>query len=288
MLANSVSRWILIISFFTVFIEPAQGQPQTTVRSVVDRMIEDQQTPIQRGSVDTLIVGRWNQEVTGIATTFMATFDVIKRAQRQGLNLVLTHEPTFYNHLDERDVYGNNDPMVLEKLRFIQENNMVVFRYHDLPHAASPDMIEAGFSADLGWSEFEIGDGKFQSPFKSLGELADFLKSHFQSSTIRVVGDRNMAISTMGIQLGAAGRLTQVSRLNDEIDVLIIGEAREWETIEYARDAMEMGGNTALIVLGHADSEEPGMEYVANWLMDLIPEVPVQFVPAGNPLWSPQ
>jgi len=120
-----------------------------------------------------------------------------------------------------------------------------------------------------------------------LGELADFLKSHFQSSTIRVVGDRNMAISTMGIQLGAAGRLTQVSRLNEEIDVLIIGEAREWETIEYARDALEMGGNTALIVLGHADSEEPGMEYVANWLEELIPEVPVQFVPARNPLWSP-
>ncbi len=119
-------------------------------------------------------------------------------------------------------------------------------------------MIEAGFSADLGWSEFEIGEGKFQSPFKSLGELADFLKIHFQSSTIRVVGDRNMAISTIGIQLGAAGRLTQVSRLNEEIDVLIIGEAREWETIEYARDALEMGGNTALIVLGHADSEEPG------------------------------
>jgi putative NIF3 family GTP cyclohydrolase 1 type 2 len=286
MLPNRISRGLLLIGLFTIFIVPAQGQPQT-VRSVVDRMIENKQTPIQKGSVDTLIVGRWNQEVTGIATTFMATFDVIKRAQRKGLNLVLTHEPTFYNHRDERDVYGINDPVVLEKLRFIEENNMVVFRYHDLPHAASVDLIEAGFSADLGWSEFEIGEGKFQSPFKSLGELADFLKIHFQSSTIRVVGDRNMAISTMGIQLGAAGRLTQVSRLNEEIDVLIIGEAREWETIEYARDALEMGGNTALIVLGHVDSEEPGMEYVAKWLKELIPEVPVQFVPAGNPLWTP-
>ena len=184
-------------------------------------------------------------------------------------------------------VSANHTPDSEELFQWLEENNMVVFRYHDLPHAANVDLIEAGFSADLGWSEFEIGEGKFQSPFKSLGELVDFLKSHFQTSTIRVVGDRNMAISTIGIQLGAAGRLTQVSRLNEEIDVLIIGEAREWETIEYARDALEMGGNTALIVLGHADSEEPGMEYVAKWLKELIPEVPVQFVPAGNPLWAP-
>jgi len=252
-------------------------------------MIEDQQTPLQKGSVDTVIVGRWNQEVTGIATTFMATFDVIKRAQRQGLNLVLTHEPTFYNHLDDLDVYGNQDPVVLEKLRFIQEHNMVVFRYHDLPHQANVDMINAGFAEQLGWQDLNIGNWTFRSPFKTLAELVGFLNNHFKSNTIRVVGNSSMPISSIGIRLGAAGRHSQVQKYNqDQLDVLIIGEAREWETIEYVRDALEAGGNTALIVLGHADSEEPGMEYVANWLKKLIPEVPVRFVPAGNPLWAPK
>ena len=277
---------IISIIFVTCLHSSAQ---QLTVRAVVDRMIEDKQTPIEKGSVDTLIVGRWNQEVTGVATTFMATFEVIKKAQRQGLNLVLTHEPTFYNHLDERDAYGGDDPVVLEKLQFIEEHGMVVFRYHDLPHAASEDMINEGFIADLGWKELEVDNGVYQSPFKSLGQLAGFLKGHFATSTVRVVGDPNMTISTIGIQLGAAGRRTQVARLNEaKIDVLLIGEAREWETVEYARDALEMGGKTALLVLGHADSEEPGMEYVADWLKELIKEVPVRFIPAGNPMWSPK
>jgi putative NIF3 family GTP cyclohydrolase 1 type 2 len=98
-----------------------------------------------------------------------------------------------------------------------------------------------------------------------------------------------MEVNSIGILPGAYGRQGQVDAYkNKEVDVLIVGEAREWETIEYARDALEMGGRTALIVLGHADSEEPGMEYVANWLKELIPEVPVQFVPAGNPLWTPK
>ena len=263
------------------------GAQGFTVRTVVDRMIEDQQTPIQKGSVDTVIVGQWNQEVRGIATTFMATFDVIKRAQRQGLNLVLTHEPTFYNHLDELDTYGEQDPVVIEKLRFIEENDMVVFRYHDLPHQAAVDMISAGLVQDLGWNEFELGNMKFQSPFSNLSELSRFLKDHFGSSTIRVIGDPNMEISTITILPGAHGREAQVNAYNlKDVDVLIVGEAREWETVEYVRDALEMGSNTALIVMGHADSEEPGMEFVAQWLQGLVSEVPVKFVPAGNPLWS--
>jgi len=40
--------------------------------------------------------------------------------------------------------------------------------------------------------------------------------------------------------------------------------------------------------MGHADSEEAGMEYCAEWLDQFITEVPVIFVPAGNPLWSPE
>ncbi|GJM30421.1 MAG: hypothetical protein DHS20C17_30560 [Cyclobacteriaceae bacterium] len=252
-------------------------------------MIEDQQTPIQKGAVDTLIVGTWGQEVKGIATTFMATFDVIKRAQRQGLNLVLTHEPTFYNHLDHREHYGEADPLVLEKLRFIEENNMVIFRYHDLPHQAHEDMINAGLVEKLGWKEFEIDKMVFQSPFKKLSELSNFLKDHFGATTLRVVGDPEMSITSIGILPGAYGPKEQVKAYKQPgIDVLIVGEAREWETIEYARDALEMGGHTALIVLGHADSEEPGMEYVADWLEQLVPEVPVRFVPAGNPLWRPE
>ena len=41
------------------------------------------------------------------------------------------------------------------------------------------------------------------------------------------------------------------------------------------------------ILLGHANSEEAGMEYCARWLKTFIPEVPVEFLPAGDPFWTP-
>ena len=69
--------------------------------------------------------------------------------------------------------------------------------------------------------------------------------------------------------------------------MLITGETPEWETVEYVRDAQAQGKMKYLILMGHAHSEEAGMEYCAEWLQTFIKEVPVQFVPAGNPLWTP-
>jgi putative NIF3 family GTP cyclohydrolase 1 type 2 len=71
--------------------------------------------------------------------------------------------------------------------------------------------------------------------------------------------------------------------MRDDIDVVVCGETPEWETCEYVRDSAAAGRKKALIVLGHCDSEEAGMEYLAEWLRPLFPGVPVHFVPAGNP-----
>jgi putative NIF3 family GTP cyclohydrolase 1 type 2 len=66
-------------------------------------------------------------------------------------------------------------------------------------------------------------------------------------------------------------------------DVLIVGELSEWETAEYIRDRRAQGKKTALIVLGHAVSEEPGMKYFAEWLRPKLPGVMVRHQPSGSP-----
>src|SRR5438445_235930 len=73
-----------------------------------------------------------------------------------------------------------------------------------------------------------------------------------------------------------------------DIDVLVIGEAREWEGIAYVQDSIAAGKPKGLIVLGHVISEENGMNECARWLKTFITEVPVEFIAAGEPFWSPQ
>jgi hypothetical protein len=51
-----------------------------------------------------------------------------------------------------------------------------------------------------------------------------------------------------------------------------VGELNEWETSEYIRDQRASGGKTALLVLGHIVSEEPGLEWLVKWLQPQVPE----------------
>ena len=69
---------------------------------------------------DTFKAGNPETEVRGIATTGMSTFDLLRRAAAAGRNLVITHEPTFYN---DRDLTTGleADPVYLAKQRFIAE-----------------------------------------------------------------------------------------------------------------------------------------------------------------------
>ncbi len=59
----------------------------------------------------------------------------------------------------------------------------------------------------------------------------------------------------------------------------ITGEGPEWETPEYVRDALAQGKKRALIALGHGESEQPGMKYLAAILRERFPGLAVHFIP---------
>ena len=79
-----------------------------------------------------------------------------------------------------------------------------------------------------------------------------------------------------------------------ESSIAVGGSIRRWCSepegfrFEYVQDQIESGKNKALIILGHVVSEQAGMKYCAEWLREFVPEVPVEFVPAPEPYWSPE
>lgn len=73
-----------------------------------------------------------------------------------------------------------------------------------------------------------------------------------------------------------------------DVDVCVIGETREWEGIEYARDVVTSGKKKALISIGHVPSEERGMQECAEWLKTFVTEVPIVYMPCGDPFWHPR
>lgn len=264
---------------------PAHAQKPLTARQVIEKIKLQIGAPVDPNTVDTFKAGDPETPVTGIATTFLDTYDVLQEAVASGANLIITHEPTFYNHLDETG-FLKGDPVFEQKMAYIREHHLVIWRFHDQWHWRKPDGIIEGFTQAVGWEKYRrpYEQNAFTLPPITVGQLAADLQAKLNSRSIRIVGDPLLRVTNVAYLPGASGEAKEIKELErDDVQVLVAGEAREWETVEYARDAAAEGRQKALILLGHEVSEEAGMEYCARWLRPLVPGVRVTFIPAGEP-----
>ena len=282
---------LLVVFAFVVAPTTPRAQQPLTARDVVARIKQNIGVPWTEPTVDTFKDGDSTTRVTGIAVTMMATFDVLQRAAAHGANLVITHEPTFYDHFDKLDVLeSEHDSVTAVKRAFIREHRMVVVRMHDHWHRRRPEPMATDLARVLGWERYRAeNEWLYRVPETTLAELALTIRRRLPAPTLRVVGDSGLRVTKVGLSPGAAGFDAHRKLLQqDAVEVLVIGEAREWETVEYVADAVTAGRKKALIILGHVRSEQDGMEEFARWLGTFVKEVPVTFVPTADPFWAPR
>ena len=265
--------------------------PSLTARQVLERIKTNIGVPWMDQTVDTFKDGDPDTRVTGIAVTMMATLDVLQRAAAQGSNLVITHEPTFFGHLDElAPLETAHDSVTAVKRAFIREHHMVVLRMHDHWHTRHPDGVQTGMTRALGWQRFQRPEDEhlYTLPATTLGQLAADIRDRLSAPTLRVLGDPKRRVSNVAMAPGFAGFSRHLVGLRrDDVQVLVIGEAHEWETVEYVADAVTAGMDKALIVIGHIPSEQAGMEDFAQWLAPLVRETSGRFVPAVERSYPP-
>jgi putative NIF3 family GTP cyclohydrolase 1 type 2 len=257
---------------------------QWTVQDIIDLILkEGSLTPLQN-TVDTIKSGSGNQPVTGIVTTMFATVELIRETAKLNANFIIAHEPTFYNHSDNPEWVKNNSITKL-KQELLAKHKIAVWRFHDYCHALKPDAISYGVAKKAGWLPYyKTGEAMMKIPRMSLRQMVVHLKSTLGISHLRIIGDTSQKCESVALLPGAWGGQRQVSAAETEKpDVLIVGELSEWETAEYIRDARSFGKKTALIVLGHAVSEEPGMDWFAEWLQPKIKTLKVTHIKSGDP-----
>lgn len=269
------------------FIRPAQAEP-ITVGQVIDRIKTQVGIPWREQTVDNLIAGTADLPVKGIASTMMATLDGLQRAAAKGLNLVITHEPTYYSHQDRIEPV-EKDALYQLKRDFIRDHGMAVFHFHDHWHGRRPDGIATGMIRELGWEKNHDAENPrlFTFPQMTLARLAQEMAAKLAIRTMRVIGDPQLAVRRVMASWGNVSLMPGVPFLA-QADVLVVGETHEWELVEYVQDAITSGQKKALIILGHLISEQAGMKYCAEWLKGFIREVPVEFLAASEPYWRPE
>src|SRR5580658_9993191 len=71
-----------------------------TAQQIVDRIWQNANVPLQSDILDFIKAGDPTTAITGIATTGMATMDVLTRALKEKANFIVTFEPVFFGRLD--------------------------------------------------------------------------------------------------------------------------------------------------------------------------------------------
>ena len=93
-----------------------------TAREIIKRIQKNVGVPWRDKTVDTFKAGNPDTPVTGIATSFGGTLDVLRRAAASGKNFVIVHEPTFYSHEDkQKNLTGE---IYRAKRTFIDKNGL--------------------------------------------------------------------------------------------------------------------------------------------------------------------
>lgn len=265
-----------------------------TIQQVIDRILNYSTGEMRISpTCDQLIAGDPSAEVTGIVVTFMATVDVVRKAAEVGANFIITHEPTWFSGKDTPD-WCSQDSVYLAKRRLLDETGVTIWRYHDHMHAAGYDLIYKGMEQTLGWSCYRMpSDGfarVYDIPPCTLEQLAAQMKQTLHMEQIQVIGNAQQTVRRALLLVGGGSLGLGVEEMPMQVmekwncDVMLCGDITEWTTCAYIRDAVQLGMNKSMVKLGHNRSEEGGMEYMTQWLPDLIDHCcPVQFVESGEP-----
>lgn len=231
---------------------------------------------------DTIKCGDPEQEVFRVAVCCFATPYVIRAAKAWGAQLLITHEPTFYDHWDQIE----DTAVGHAKRQLLAESGLVLYRYHDHPHAAEADMIGLGEVKALGLEGIleergaaEINRYTLRTPMTPR-ELAAHMEQTLRIAHVRICGAADTPITRLALAFGTPRGVFE--ELSGWADVVLTGEACEWRLGEYARDAAQLGFAKALLILGHCGSERDGMRYIAGVLKEAVPALDVRYFESGE------
>ena len=239
-------------------------------------------------TVDTFKAGGPETVVKGIAVGWLSYFDSLRKAQKLGCNLFITHEPTYYDHLD-RDQSVFVFETARKKKEFLENSGMAVLRCHDVwdrvPEIGIRDAwaqflglekeIEARIATDRSKGKPFCGVYEI-APIKA-GELAQKVADKvavFGQNAVLFIGPEGKIVRSVAVGTGAITPFRQM--VHDlKADIVICTD----DGFSFWRDgSLAIDMQYPAIVVNHPCSEEVGMQKLAEHLSKKFPQIPVHHI----------
>lgn len=231
-----------------------------------------------------LLVGDENREIHKVYLALDATDEVVEEAISAGADLLLTHHPLLFSGLKQVTAQDFIGRRVMQMI----SHNMACYAMH-----TNFDVEVMGDIAakTMGLTHVTVLDAtaEDETGIKGIGCVADVApttleklaakcKQAFAVSNVKVFGEREFSIRRVAISPGS-GKSEVENAIAAGAQVLITGDIDHHTGI----DAVARG--LAVIDAGHYGLEHIYVEYMAQFLQEIGPELTVEKAPAKEPFW---
>lgn len=244
-------------------------------------------TEVAEPSVDKIIIGNPETEIKKIGTAWMPYWATLKEAKANGVNTMVVHEPTFYTHRDLEETRGDflSAPspgkelyvkQVGEKQQWIEENQMVIIRCHDVLDKIEGFGIPFAFGRALGFRDSDIVRSKtyynvYGIETRPAIEVARTIArklSKVGQPGVAFYGDENFQVSTVGLGTGCICDPMEFRDMEMDMAIAIDDTIRTWTQTTFSEDT-----GRPLLVVNHGTTEEFGMRELSAHLDNAFPNI---------------
>ncbi len=263
------------------------GNGKSVECSTVIKSLEQLCSPAFAESWDNvgLLAGRKEKEVQKICIAVDAVESVIEEAVRKGADMLLTHHPLIFSPVKRI----NTDDFTGRRLIRLLQNDISYYAMHTnfdvmgMADAAADELrlkdrhvLSITYEDEI--SKEGIGRYGMLPQVKTLEECASYVKEVFGLESVKIYGERDIAIECAAISPGSGKSMIRPA-VEAGAEVLITGDIEHHEGL----DAIAQG--LAIIDAGHYGLEKIFVPYLMEYIQREFPQISVFAAKEKNPFW---
>lgn len=238
-------------------------------------------------TVDNIVIGDPNAAVSNCAVTWISSFVAVREAVERNLDLLITHEPTFYGHTQNSETaYQKETGYGAEKRKFIEDNGLAILRLHDtwdrwpdigIPWSWARFLQLSGPPATTNEGDRPPTQLRYDIEPTTLGEFAN----HVASRTAAIgeghpvaYGELEWTVSKVGVGTGCICDIDVFRELGCDLSVVCDDAISHTRDIQWAVDE-----GHSVIRVNHGTSEEAGMKSLADYIENKVEGVAAEYLP---------
>ena len=212
----------------------AQGNP--TALGIREYLISNSPWVDPERTVDTVKIGDPAREVRKAGVCWYASIETIRAAHEAGCDLLICHEPTFWEHAAPELQWRDKAPGVAKR-KFLEKTGMVILRAHDTWDQWPEIGIRDSWARFLGlenriWASTEhnfhaIYEVRVQTLLDFAEYVADKIKALGEDS-VHVMGNPDCLVSRPAIGVGCIGPDTECVEAGADVAIVCYDGASYW------------------------------------------------------------